>query len=321
MNSPATDELLGNSPEFAALLRSLDVAAATDVTVMLQGESGVGKELLARRLHRHSARADAPFVAVNCAALPEALAESELFGHRKGAFTGAVADAPGLIESARGGLLFLDEVAEMSPSVQAKLLRFLESGEYQAVGDTRMRQADLRIVAATHADLQQRVADGQFRADLFYRLNVVPFQVPALRERRDDILLLLEAFTRRFAERYGLQPPRYAGSCLKWLENDYAWPGNVRELRNFSERMLVLFSGREVARDNLPGEMRTAAAGDGRFGFRLPSEGIRLDELEQDLLRQALRQTRGNQSRAARLLGLTRDAFLYRLKKYSILSS
>ena len=318
MNSVITDELLGSAPEFAALLRSLDIAAATDVTVMLRGESGVGKELLARRLHRNSQRREAPFVAVNCAALPEALVESELFGHRKGAFTGAVADAPGLVETASGGVLFLDEVAEMSLPVQAKLLRFLESGEYQAVGDPRIRQADLRIVAATHADLQQRVVEGLFRADLFYRLNVVPFHVPALRERREDVRLLLDHFTRRFSERYGLQPPRYAAACLNWLEREYGWPGNVRELRNFSERMLVLFSGREVTRDNLPGEM-SAGAGTGRFGFRLPSEGIRLDELEQDLLRQALDQSGGNQSRAARLLGLTRDAFLYRLKKYAIL--
>lgn len=309
-------DLLGKAPQFTALLRSLAVAAATDVTVMLQGESGTGKELLAGLLHRQSDRRDAPFVAINCAALPETLAESELFGHRKGAFTGATSHNAGRIRSAEGGTLFLDEIAEMPLTVQAKLLRFLESGEYQAVGDTASKIADIRIIAATHADLQDKVQQGLFRADLYYRLNVVPFIVPPLRERGDDILMLLETFTARAASQYRLPQPRYGESCIRLLEY-YDWPGNIRELRNLCERMVVLFAGKEINADNLPLEIR-AGPGKRPHALSLPDTGFKLEDLEQDLLRQALEKTLGNRSKAAGMLGLSRDTFLYRLKKYSI---
>ena len=307
--------MIGNAPEFDALLRSVDIAAATDVTVMLQGESGTGKELLARHLHQESVRAEAPFVAINCAALPESLAESELFGHRKGAFTGAVNHNQGRIKSAEGGTLFLDEIAEMPLAVQAKLLRFLESGEFQAVGDTQLQKADIRLITATHADLAEKVRAGKFRADLYYRLNVVPFRVPPLRERTGDIPLLFKEISGLLAEQYRLKMPRYTPDCLKQLES-YDWPGNIRELRNLSERMLILFSGREVTANNLPAEIR--ANSNERAVFTLPDSGIKLDEVEKDLMRQALEKSRGNQSKAARMLGLTRDTFLYRLKKYAI---
>ena len=307
--------MIGNAPEFDALLRSIDIAAATDVTVMLQGESGTGKELLARHLHQESVRAEAPFVAINCAALPESLAESELFGHRKGAFTGAVNHNQGRIKSAEGGTLFLDEIAEMPLAVQAKLLRFLESGEFQAVGDTQLQKADIRLITATHADLAEKVRAGKFRADLYYRLNVVPFRVPPLRERTGDIPLLFKEISAQLAEQYRLKMPRYTPDCLKQLES-YDWPGNIRELRNLSERMLILFSGREVTANNLPAEIRANSSE--RAVFTLPDSGIKLDEVEKDLMRQALEKSKGNQSKAARMLGLTRDTFLYRLKKYAI---
>ncbi len=319
MSITTDTKMIGKAPEFSALLRSLEVAAATDVTVMLQGESGTGKELLARFTHQQSKRKDLPFVAINCAALPEALAESELFGHRKGAFTGAIQQNTGRIQSAEGGTLFLDEVAEMPLTVQAKLLRFMESGEYQAVGDTTHKIANVRIITATHADLNSKVKAGEFRADLYYRLNVVPFHVPALRERTGDIKPLLNDMSGKLARQHQLTAPRYSKQCVKLLQT-YDWPGNIRELRNFCERMLILFPATEIQVENLPLEIRNQAS-DNHFTFQLPDKGLKLDELEQDLLIQALRKTLGNQSRAAKMLGLTRDTFLYRLKKYSIVCS
>lgn len=310
------NEMIGNSPEFKALLRSLQIAAATDVTVMLLGESGTGKELLARRLHQDSHRKDAPFVAINCAALPEGLAESELFGHRKGAFTGAVSENIGRIQAATGGTLFLDEVAELPVSIQAKLLRFLESGEFQAVGDTRHQQANVRIITATHADLSSKVKNGQFREDLYYRLNVIPFQVPPLRERTEDIPLLIKELSTSLYKKHQLNPITFSKDCMAAL-NQYSWPGNIRELRNFCERMLILFSGRQIEVDNLPEEIRNYRNKQQGL-FILPDNGIEWEELEQNLIVQALQKTRGNQSKAARLLGLTRDTFLYRIRKYAI---
>ena len=308
--------LLGESPEFSALLRSAQVVAATDVTVLVLGESGTGKERLAESIHAHSNRREGTFVAINCAALPETLAESELFGHRKGAFTGAVNHNSGRIRAAHGGTLFLDEVGELPLSIQAKLLRFLESGEVQGVGETASERVDVRIVAATHRDLYTLVQEGRFREDLYYRLNVVPLELPALRERTGDVRLLLKHLSRSLAAQHGLETPRFSRKTLEALEQ-YRWPGNVRELRNFCERMVVLFGGRTVEPGNLPREMREPAQETGGL-FQLPEGGIRLDELEQQMIRQALSKTRGNRSRAARLLGLTRDTLLYRLKKYAI---
>jgi DNA-binding NtrC family response regulator len=308
--------LIGQSPEFQALLRSIQVTAVTDVTIMLLGDSGTGKELLARELHRQSSRKDAPFVAINCAALPESLAESELFGHRKGAFTGAVENSIGRIRSADGGSLFLDEVAELPLKIQGKLLRFLESGECQPVGDTAHHHSDVRLIAATHVDLFERVKQGLFREDLYYRINVVPLEIPALKKRSGDIPLLLKSLTENLSAQHGLDAPRYSKACMQLLEG-YEWPGNVRELRNFCERMLVLFAGKEINPENLPHEIcRTPASSGGPF--ILPDAGIQWDEMEQDMIHQALNKAHGNQSKAARLLGLTRDTFLYRIKKYAI---
>lgn len=306
----------GHAPEFRALLRSAQIVAATDVTVLVLGESGTGKELLARAIHTESSRHAAPFVAINCAALPEALAESELFGHRKGAFTGAVTHNAGRIRSAEGGTLFLDEVGELPLNIQAKLLRFLESGECQAVGESAAVQTNVRVIAATHRDLYEQVQRGAFREDLYYRLNVVPLELPPLRQRREDVPLLLGHLLGEIAARYELDVPHLTDQSLGLLR-DYHWPGNVRELRNFCERMVVLLAGREIHPTNLPREMQ-AVAGERAAPFALPDSGVRLDELEQSLIRQALDKAQGNRSRAARLLGLSRDTLLYRLKKYAI---
>ncbi|RLK50275.1 regulatory Fis family protein [Alkalispirillum mobile] len=309
------NRMLGKSPELQSVLRAARLVASTDVTTLILGESGTGKELLARTLHDESPRAGSPFIAVNCAALPEGLAESELFGHRRGAFTGAVDAHDGRIAAADGGTLFLDEVGELPAAVQAKLLRFLESGECQPLGATRPQAVDTRVVAATHRDLHEDVAAGRFRADLYYRLQVIPLELPALRERPSDIPALLSHFLETLAGQHGLPGPRLSCAARQCLEA-YAWPGNVRELRNTCERLVILHAGQTIEPDHLPAALRTT--GGAGNSFRLPAEGVRMDELEADLIRQALARTEGNRSRAARLLGLTRDTLLYRMKKYGL---
>ncbi|MEN8169106.1 MAG: sigma-54 dependent transcriptional regulator [Pseudomonadota bacterium] len=309
--------LLGNSPELYSVMRSAQIAAATDVSVLILGESGTGKELLAQALHQESHRGDAPFIAINCAAMPEQLAESELFGHCKGAFTGATANSPGRIRAAKGGTLLLDEIAELPLNIQAKLLRFLESGECQSLGDTTPTTVDVRIIAATHRDLYQMVQEGRFRADLYYRLNVVPLELPPLRRRRGDVALLLQALSTQLAEKHDLQAPSFSDRVITQLET-HSWPGNIRELKNFCERMLILNAGSEINLEHLPVDMFTNNHRRNDDGFTLPDDGIRLEELEQEMIKQALDRTHGNRTRAARLLGLTRDTLLYRIKKYTL---
>ncbi|MCU7827668.1 MAG: sigma-54 dependent transcriptional regulator [Candidatus Thiodiazotropha sp. (ex Myrtea sp. 'scaly one' KF741663)] len=312
--------MLGQAPEFQSVLRAMRIVSATDATVLVTGESGTGKELLAKALFESSRRRDKPFVTVNCAALPVQLAESELFGHRKGAYTGATSDGIGKMQAANGGTLFLDEIGELPLQVQAKLLRFLETGECQPIGQPMSQRVDVRIVAATNRDLSQAVEEGTFRGDLYYRLYVVPLELPPLRDRPGDISLLMKGLTEALAAQYSLLPPRYSKSTMKIL-NGYRWPGNVRELKNFCERMLILFSGRDIEPTNLPSEFQQSVAPKATVtsdGFQLPDQGIRMDELEANLIEQALYKTAGNRSRAARLLGLSRDTLLYRMKKYAI---
>jgi DNA-binding NtrC family response regulator len=311
----AFNNLMGESAEFLSVIRSARIVAATDVTVLIEGDTGTGKELLARAVHDASPRADQPFITINCAALPESIVESELFGHRRGAFTGAVDNQVGYIKQAEGGTLFLDEIGELPLAIQAKLLRFIEYGECQRVGESQPQQVDVRIIAASNRDLQQQARQGVFRDDLYYRLKIVPLELPSLQQRRDDIVLLAKHFVSSIAEQHGLAAPRLDKSALGRMQA-YHWPGNIRELRNLCERLVVLLPGQIIAADNLPADLHSESRG---FSpFKLPSSGLQLDSLEQSLLQQALQQASGNKSRAARLLGISRDAFLYRLKKYHI---
>jgi len=308
--------MLGEAPEFLSILRAAKIVANTDVSVLINGESGTGKELLARAIHQDSPRHHQPFIAINCGALPENLAESELFGHRKGAFTGAVHDYSGKIKAATGGTLFLDEVGELPLSIQVKLLRFLENGECQTLGALQTHKVNVRIIAASNKCLQQAVTMGNFRSDLYYRLNVVPLELPPLRQRTGDIALLIKAFTLQFSQYHKQPEPLYSASSLKHLQQ-HDWQGNIRELRNFCERMVILSAGQTIQPQQLPSEMYSNQANLIQR-FQLPTAGIRLDELENSLICQALNKTQGNRSQAAKLLGLSRDTFLYRIKKYAI---
>ena len=312
-----TETLIGESAGFLNTLRSTRLIAATDVTTLIIGESGTGKELLAREIHRYSPRSEHACISLNCAALPEGLLEAELFGYRKGAFTGASEHNPGYIKQAHKGTLFLDEVAELSLAAQAKLLRFLEFGECQSLGKSSIEKVDVRIIAATNKDLAQSVETGHFRKDLFYRLNVVPLQLPALRERGKDINLLLSKLTAKLAIQHRLDAPRYSVAAIEALQK-YSWPGNVRELRNLCERMLILFQGKTLHVENLPAEIRQQGSPACQTDFTLPDQGIELDALESSMIQQALAKARGNQSKAARLLGLTRGTLIYRMKKFAI---
>lgn len=308
--------MIGESPAFQSALRTARLVAGTDVTILVQGESGSGKELFARLIHAESRRAHGPLVTVNCAALPASLAESELFGHRRGAFTGADRDRAGHAQQADGGTLFLDEIAELHLDIQAKLLRFIEQGECQRLGDTAVQRVDARIVAATHRDLRLAVHEGRFREDLFYRLQVIPVAVPPLREREHDSLMLLDHFLLAEASRVDLQPPRLTTAARnRLLRHD--WPGNVRELRNLVRRLVVLRAGQTVDAQSIPDDWLESADIPGP-AWTLPRGGLDLARLERGLLRQALKQADGNKSGAARLLGLTRDTLIYRLQKYAI---
>ncbi len=312
------DEILTHSPLMEAVLRSAHLIAQTDASVLITGESGTGKELVAHAMHTASLRSKRPFITVNCAALPETLAESLLFGHRKGAFTGADQAHSGLIGAAEGGTVFLDEIGELPLALQAKLLRFLESGEVLPLGETQAKRLNVRVFAATHRDLYAMSERGEFRQDLFYRLNIIPVELPALRERREDIALLAKHFLQQFATQHKLPAATLDKAACKQLQQQH-WVGNVRELRNICERLSILLAGREISVANLPLELRTSHHKTQTLApFSLPESGVNLDELERDLLTQALTRTQHNKSHAARLLGISRDALNYRLKKYAL---
>ncbi|MFK5969613.1 MAG: sigma-54 dependent transcriptional regulator [Candidatus Marithrix sp.] len=308
------DNLLGKNSQFTAIIRAARLIAKTDVTVLILGESGTGKELLAQAIHQHSGK-QGSFIAVNCAALPETLAESELFGHRKGAFTGATDQQQGRIQAAQNGTLFLDEIGELSLNVQAKLLRFLENGECQMLGSTKLEMVNTRVLTATNRNLETEIQQQKFRADLYYRLNIVPLELPSLQQRESDIEMLLYEFTKQLAKNYNLTTPSYSKATLKQLHS-YSWPGNIRELRNFCERMVILNSGKIIEPTNLPREFYSISTPNSTFN--LPDAGVCLKTLEISMIEQALEKTYGNQTKAARLLGLTRDTLLYRMKKYAI---
>jgi DNA-binding NtrC family response regulator len=310
------DRLIGQSPNFESMLRSARMVAATDVTVLIIGETGTGKEVLANALQQQSPRAEKPFITINCAALPEALAESELFGHKKGSFTGAVSNQRGRLQAANSGTVFLDEVDSLPIALQAKLLRFLETGEIQPVGETSTQVVDVRIIAATNADLHDRITRGEVRRDLYYRLNVVPLEIPALRDRMGDIQVLILHFMQQFTKTHGLPNATISKAALQRLTH-YPWPGNVRELRNVCERLCILLAGKTIEEHNLPPEIVSGKPSESRE-ILLPEAGINLEEVEIDLIRQALERTRGNRSQAARLLGISRDTLLYRMQKHGI---
>lgn len=314
-----TNPILGDSPELQAVLRAAQLVSKADCPVLILGESGTGKEELARTLHRLSPRAAGPFIPVNCGALPAELAESELFGHRRGAFTGADRDHPGFVGAAEGGTLFLDEIGDLPLSLQPKLLRFLDRAERQPLGEPRARPANVRVLAATHRDLHEASDQGLFRRDLFYRLHVVPLELPPLRLRENDVLLLADHFLAELAVTYGQAPPRLTRPARRALLA-HRWPGNVRELRHLCERLVLLLPGQLLGPENLGlTTTRTPFSPAATAGLlQLPAEGLEFEALEHDLLRQAMAQARGCKARAARLLGLSRNTLLYRLKKHAI---
>jgi len=322
------EEILYASRPMEEVVRTADKVKDYDATVLVTGESGTGKELVARLLHFGGRRSGKPFVALNCGAIPETLLESELFGHRRGAFTEAKSDRAGLIEEAAGGTLFLDEIGEFPPPLQTKLLRFLQDGEIRRLGDTETRKVNVRLVAATARDLEREVAGGRFREDLFYRLNVIRIHVPPLRERRDDIPLLARHFLSHYCGKYGKREMLLSADALEALSG-HEWRGNVRELRNLMERCALLASGAEVSRAGLLAVWKgNEASGGGSSGpsleIRVPVSPERPDlkaavrELERQLIRIALERTGGSRPKAAELLGISHPTLLYKSKEFGI---
>lgn len=311
---------VGESRPWMEVLRQATRVAGTDTTVLLTGESGTGKEVVARFIHRGSPRGKGPLVAVNCAALPEQLLESELFGYERGAFSGALTSKPGRVEQAAGGVLFLDEVGEMSLPLQSKLLRVLQEREFQRLGGTRTQKADVRVIAATNRDLAAAIRKNEFREDLYYRLRVFEIPLPPLRERRDDVLLLAEAFLSDLEKSLrrntaGLSPQ--ARETL--LAHD--WPGNIRELRNAIERAVILADGGPITAEHLPlgpAHKKAARSEIPEEGLRSIPEGANLETMEKAMIERALAQARHNKSKAARLLGLSRAQLYFRLEKYGL---
>ncbi|HLG56165.1 MAG TPA: sigma-54 dependent transcriptional regulator [Vicinamibacterales bacterium] len=291
--------------------------AQGDTTVLLEGESGTGKELLAKAIHFHSPRAKGPFVTINCGAIPEQLLESELFGHRRGSFTGAVTDKQGKFEAAHRGTIFLDEIGELPSLLQVKILRVLQEREIDKVGETRPIKVDVRVIAATNRDLDKMIADGTFRDDLYYRLAVVSIRVPPLRERSDDIPLLVDHFLGKHAEKLRRDRPTVEKGVYSAF-NLYSWPGNIRELENVIERALVLDKDGTIGLDDLPDRLRTREHRVANLRMELPDEGISLEDVERELLLAALEKHNWNQTRAAAFLNITRSTLVYRMEKFSL---
>lgn len=316
------DGVVGRSEVLLDVYRVIDRVADTNCTVLITGESGTGKELVARAVHQASDRSKAPFVAVNCGAIPENLLESELFGHAKGAFTGAYTTKTGRIGQAQGGTLFLDEIGELPLALQVKLLRVLQSREYSMVGDTRVLPADVRVVAATNVDLEQAVRDGSFREDLYYRLNVIHVCVPPLRDRHSDIPILCAHFLEQIRIRTGRMGVRHFSAETMALLEGYSWPGNVRELENTVERAVLLCRHDTIQPRDLPAKVCGLPSEDRKTSGKLPENGIDLrgavESFENNLIRQALERTRWNKNQAARLLGLNRTTLVEMLKRKRI---
>ena len=314
------ENIIGKSKSMQEVFRQIEKVAASRSVVLIFGESGTGKELVARAIHHRSGRKNGPLVVIDCGAIPENLQESELFGHIKGSFTGAVSAKRGLFEEADGGTLFLDEVGDLSASSQAKLLRVLQEGTIRRVGDTKTIQVDVRVIAATNREMSSEMRDGRFREDLYYRLNVVPLHLPPLRERREDIPLLIDLFIRRYGAEARKGVTRISPSAMELLL-DYPWPGNVRELENVIERAVLFCEGEAIGEELLPEEVRLRGEA---IRLRVPEAPLRLkeavarmsSEVEKGLIERALARTRGNRSAAARLLGISRRTLLYKIKAH-----
>lgn len=308
------EQLIGKSPAMQEVFRRLKLAADSDVTVLVTGESGTGKELAAKAIHAQSERSNQPFFALNCSAIPESLLESELFGHAKGSFTGAHADTPGVFEIANHGTLFLDEIGDVSPAIQVKLLRVLQEREIRRIGDSRTIEVDVRLVTATHRDLQQLVASGKIREDFYYRVHVFEIHMPPLRERREDIPMLVEHFIDQLCRSKGRSADGIARDALQLLM-EYDWPGNVRQLRNAIEHACVTVSGDRISYLDLPPELRDP------HGSHLPDvyQDLSAEDLaERQQIVEALRKTGGNRTKAAALLGTSRVTLWKKIGKYAI---
>jgi DNA-binding NtrC family response regulator len=307
--------LVGTSESLRTVTRAIDEVAQSEVTVLIEGESGTGKELVARSIHLKSPRRDQPFISVNCAALPEQLLESELFGHVKGSFTGAVGDRAGRFHKAEGGTLFLDEIGDLSPKGQGDLLRVIEEGTFQRVGSSDLERANVRLIAATNKVLEEAVREGRFREDLFYRLTVFPIRVPPLRDRAEDIPVLIGSFLEHFALRHKRRPKAMSAEAVQVCQR-FPWPGNVRQLRNVIERLVISGTGRILSMQDLPDLLRVHDQAATTFPVR---PGMSLAEVEKLLIRQTLNHVTANREEAARVLGLSRRALQYKLKHYGLL--
>jgi transcriptional regulator with PAS, ATPase and Fis domain len=318
--------LIGSSARMRIVRALISKLANNNSTVLITGESGTGKELAARAIHEMSLRREHPFVPVNCGAIPEDLLESELFGHVRGAFTGAINARQGRFQLANGGTLFLDEIGEMSPKLQVKLLRVLQERQFEPVGSDHAAQVDVRVLAATNRDLRNAVREGKFREDLFYRLNVLPLEMPSLREREGDIPVMFHYFLHLHGRRKGTGPLHLEGTAMAPLET-YSWPGNVRELENLVERLVVLNDDGIIRREDLPDYVvnNSVPQHHRHAEVTLPSEGVDLDgmleKIENGFIEQALSRTRGNKTMAAELLKLNRTTFIERLRKKGLLES
>ncbi len=311
------ENIIGRSAPLLYVLETAARAAQSDATVLIRGETGTGKELLAKGIHFNSSRKNKPFLIINCAAIPGELLESELFGHLKGSFTGALAHKKGKVEMADGGTLFLDEIGDVPLALQVKLLRLIQEREIEKIGESRPVKIDVRIIAATHRNLRAMVEDGTFREDLYYRLNVIPLEMPPLRERQEDIPELVSHFFARSRQKHGREELVLPDSLMPYFRA-YRWPGNVRELENVMERLVVLARGPQVTVEDLPEALRRERPQLEPLALELPPEGISLEALEKELIRKALEKFEGNQTRAARYLDLSRKTLIYRMEKHGL---
>ena len=311
------ENIIGRSAPLLYILETAARAAQTDATVLIRGETGAGKELFAKGIHFNSSRRDQPFVTINCGAIPRELLESELFGHLKGSFTGALAHKKGKVEVADGGTLFLDEIGDVPFELQVKLLRLIQEREIEKIGEGKPIKVDVRIIAATHCNLPAMIEDGTFREDLYYRLNVIPLEIPPLRDRPEDIAELAMHFFDRAREKHG-RPELVLPEALLSYFTAHRWPGNVRELENVVERLVVLTRGAEVTVEDLPDTLRRERSALASLKIELPPQGISLEALEKELILLALKKSDWNQTQAAKYLGLSRKTLIYRMDKHGI---